>query len=355
MGARVVIMAGGTGGHVYPALAVAEELRSRGCELVWMGTQRGLESRVVPSAGFTLETLSVAGLRGKNWRERVTGPFLLLKSCLQAIGILRRHRPQVVLGFGGFVSGPGGLMSRLLGVPLVIHEQNCIPGTTNRWLAKSARRVLEAFPGSFPKERQAECTGNPVRRALLEIAAQRASRLPDAPLRIFVFGGSLGAQALNEIVPEALAQLNLPCEIRHQTGTAMRDQTAALYRRLGVASEVVAFIDDMASAYRWADLAVCRSGAMTVSELAVVGLPAILVPYPYAIDDHQTANARFFEKGGAGRCVPQNDLTAAGLAALIRELAADPETLVAMGRQASNLAKPQAAQRVADIALKEAR
>lgn len=355
MGTRVVILAGGTGGHVYPALAVAEELRERGCELAWLGTERGLESRVVPSAGFTLETLSVAGLRGKGWRERITGPFQLIRSCLQAIGILRRHRPQVVVGFGGFVSGPGGLMSRLLGIPLVVHEQNCVPGTTNRWLAKSAQRVLEAFPGSFPASRQAECTGNPVRRALLAISAQRRSRPSDGPLRIFVFGGSLGAQALNEIVPEALAQLGMDCEIRHQTGLAMREQTAALYGRLGVTAEVVAFIDDMADAYRWAELAVCRSGAMTVSELAVVGLPAILVPYPYAIDDHQTANARFFEREGAGRCVPQSELTPTGLAALVRGLATDREELAAMGRQALALAKPEATQRVADIALTEAR
>lgn len=353
MGTRVVIMAGGTGGHVYPALAVAEELRSRGCEVTWMGTERGLEGRVVPAAGIRLDVLTVAGLRGKGWRERLTGPFLLVVACLQAWRILRRRRAQVVLGFGGFVAGPGGLMSRVLSLPLVIHEQNCIPGTTNRWLAKIANRVLEAFPGSFPAKLQAECTGNPVRRALCELP-ERPPWTGERPLRILVFGGSLGARVLNEVVPEALARLERDCDIRHQTGAAMREQTAASYDRLGLHAAVVAFIEDMADAYGWADIVVCRAGAMTVSELAVVGLPAVLVPYPHAIDDHQTANARYFAASGAGFCVPQTELTADGLAAHLRQLADEPERLAMLGRQARKLAKPDAARRVATICLAEA-
>jgi UDP-N-acetylglucosamine--N-acetylmuramyl-(pentapeptide) pyrophosphoryl-undecaprenol N-acetylglucosamine transferase len=338
MGTRIVIMAGGTGGHVYPALAVAEELLARGCAVTWMGTPRGLEARVVPGAGLTLDTLTVAGLRGKGWRERITGPFLLLLACVQAFRILRRRRPQVVLGFGGFVSGPGGLVSRLMNIPLVIHEQNCIPGTTNRWLAKLARRVLEAFPDSFPVEIGAECTGNPLRRAMVDWPLREPAQ-DGRPLRI----------------PEAMSNLNPACEIRHQTGAAMCEQTAATYRRLGIEAQAVAFIEDMAAAYQWADLAVCRAGAMTVSELAAVGLPAILVPYPYAIDDHQTANARYFVTGGAGVCIAQDQLTADALAAQLNGLTADRGQLALMGRRARTLARTDAAERVADVCLAEAR
>jgi UDP-N-acetylglucosamine--N-acetylmuramyl-(pentapeptide) pyrophosphoryl-undecaprenol N-acetylglucosamine transferase len=352
MGTRVVIMAGGTGGHVYPALAVAHELRARGCEVTWMGTLRGLEARVVPAAGVTLDALSISGIRGKGWRQRLAGPLQLSLACAQAFRILRLRRPGVVVGFGGFVAGPGGLVSRVLGIPLLIHEQNCVPGTTNRWLAKIARRVLEAFPGSFPSGVRAECTGNPLRRDLTELPS-RPMLSGVRPARILIFGGSLGAKALNEMVPAALHQLGRPCEIRHQTGEAMCAQTAAAYRSLGLEAEVSAFIDDMAGAYCWADLAICRAGAMTVSELAAVGLPAILIPYPHAIDDHQTANARFFATRGAGICLSQDALSVETLAEQISDLMRDSGRLNEMGRCARALARTDAAERVADACLAE--
>lgn len=350
MDTRVVIMAGGTGGHVYPALAVAEDLRARGCKVTWLGTLQGLEGRVVPAAGFTLDPVTVAGIRGKAWYRRLAGPFILILACAQALRIFRRRRPDVVLGMGGFVSGPGGLMARLLGVPLVIHEQNRIPGTTNRWLAKTANKVLEAFPGAFAPEVGAECTGNPLRRALAQ-CRERRQRRRDEPLRVLVLGGSQGAKVLNDIVPEAAAKLNFPLEIRHQTGAAMRDDTASKYREAEVAATVDAFIDDMSGAYQWADVAVCRAGAMTVSELAAAGLPAILVPYPYAIDDHQTANARLLADLGGAVCVPQARLDANRLAAELCGFGVDPDRLRVMAERIRSLARRDAAERVASACL----
>ncbi len=354
MGTRVVIMAGGTGGHVYPALAVAEELRAKDCTVTWLGTRRGLEGRVVPAAEIALDPITVAGIRGKSWYRRMAGPFILVVACLQALRILRRRRPQVVLGMGGFVSGPGGLMARLLGIPLVIHEQNCIPGTTNRWLAKWANRVLEAFPGAFPAHVGAECTGNPLRRTVGQRRARRQRRQEDA-LRVLVLGGSQGARVLNEIVPVALSKLPRLPEVRHQTGSAMRDETAAKYRETGLPAVVEAYIEDMSEAYGWADIAVCRAGAMTVSELAAAALPAILVPYPYAIDDHQTANARVVVDAGGGICIPQSKLEPAQLASELDRLGADPELLRRMGEAIRTVARPESAAQVAAACLREVR
>jgi UDP-N-acetylglucosamine--N-acetylmuramyl-(pentapeptide) pyrophosphoryl-undecaprenol N-acetylglucosamine transferase len=353
MGARVMILAGGTGGHVYPALAVARELLAEGREVVWMGTRAGLEARVVPAAGIPMEWLSVSGIRGKGWRSKLAAPFMLARACLQALGILRRVRPNVVLGMGGFVSGPGGLMARVLGVPLVLHEQNRVPGTTNRWLARWADVVLEAFPDSFPAGVGARCTGNPLRR---EIAAlQRETRTPpNNPPNILVVGGSLGAKALNETVPEALAAAGLPVRVLHQTGAAMRAETESRYAKNGIDARVEPFVENMAEAYAWADLAICRAGAMTVSELAAAGLPAILIPFPHAIDDHQTQNARYLADAGAAVLLPQTELTPERLAAEIVALIGHPERRQAMAERASALSKPEAAHTVAAICLHEA-
>lgn len=353
MVARVMILAGGTGGHIFPALAVAEELRSRGCELRWMGTQAGMEARLVPQQGIPIEWLSVAGFRGKGWRAKLQAPFKLLLACWQAGRILRRCKPDVVLGMGGFVAGPGGVMARLLGIPLVIHEQNRIPGTTNRLLVNYAKKVLEAFPGSFKSKAAAVCVGNPLRRAIVD-AMEQEKPARDGVTRLLVVGGSLGAKALNEIVPEALASASGKFVIRHQTGQAMRAETEALYARLGVAAEVVAFIQDMAAAYRWADLAICRAGAMTVSELSAAALPAILVPFPHAIDDHQTANARYVSEVGAALLLPQSELTPQRLSAQLNALTQEPESLSAMSRKARSLARLDATQKVAEICLGEA-
>jgi len=353
MGARLMIMAGGTGGHVYPALAVAQEWLSLGHEVVWMGTRSGLEARVVPAAGIPMEWLSVSGLRGKGWLAKLSFPFMLTKACLQALFILRRAKPHVVLGMGGFVSGPGGVMARLLGIPLILHEQNRIPGTTNRWLARRAQVILEAFPDSFTPKVKARCTGNPVRREIVSLRREIGAGW-DEPIKILILGGSQGASALNEIVPEALARVDMPIRVFHQTGQAMRAKTAVRYAQLRMSARIEAFVEDMADAYAWADLVVCRSGAMTVSELTAAGLPSILVPYPYAIDDHQTHNARYLVDHGAAVMIPQADLSAERLAEEITALMQEPVRLKAMAERASALAKPDAAQVVAEICLNEA-
>lgn len=350
MAARIIVMAGGTGGHVFPALAVAETLRERGCEVSWLGTQKGLESRVVPSAGFILDTISVSGIRGKSLYRRLVAPFVLAIACSQAVRVFLKRRPEVVLGMGGFVSGPGGLVARLLGIRLVIHEQNRIPGTTNRWLAKFADTVLEAFPGSFPHKIGAICTGNPLRRSLTRRIERQSARQSDL-LRVLVVGGSQGAKFLNETVPTALASIPRRVDVWHQTGAALRDATEARYRELGVPARVDAFIEDMAAAYEWAEVAVCRAGAMTVSELAAAGLPAIFVPYPSAIDDHQTANARFVSEQGGSLCIAQGDLDPERLALELTRLGEDRSQLDIMGQRIHRLARVDAADQVATLCL----
>lgn len=354
MGKRVMILAGGTGGHVYPALAVACELIDRGNEVVWMGTRKGLEARVVPAAGIPVEWLDVEGVRGKGIMGALKAPFMVFKALMQSLRILRKVRPQVVLGMGGFVSGPGGLIASLTGIPLVLHEQNRVPGTTNRLLASRARVVLEAFRGSFSSKVKARVTGNPLRREIVGLSTLVRERDSSAPLRILVVGGSLGAKALNETVPEALAQLGLPLEIRHQTGAALREDTAARYGALGLKAEVLAFVEDMAEAYAWADLAICRAGAMTISELAVTGLPAVLVPYPFAIDDHQTKNAEVLSEVGAAILMPQSELTAEHLASAIADVINSPGRLEAMSQEARQIARPAAAEIVAAVCLEHA-
>ncbi len=352
MNKRIVIMAGGTGGHVFPALAVAEELRQRGWQVSWLGTEKGLESRVVPANNIDIDWLAVAGMRGKGLLSKLTGIFKLLQACAQARRILKQRQPDVVLGMGGFVAGPGGLMSKWLGIPLIVHEQNRVPGTTNRWLVKlAASKVLEAFPHSFAASTQAICTGNPLRQAfkgLLEKSAwtEQANR----PLRILVLGGSQGAKVLNDTVPEALAGLN-NLEIRHQTGSAMQAEVADRYQTLGMTAQALAFIDDMATTYQWADLIICRAGAMTVSEVAASGLPAIFVPLPHAIDDHQTANARYLSEAGAALLLLQNELTAENLRNAIKHTMT---SLTAMSRKAKDQARLDATQAVADICVAEA-
>jgi UDP-N-acetylglucosamine--N-acetylmuramyl-(pentapeptide) pyrophosphoryl-undecaprenol N-acetylglucosamine transferase len=354
MATRVLIMAGGTGGHVFPALAVAGWLRERGCEVSWIGTRKGLEARLVPEAGIPIDWIDAEGVRGRGLLERVKAVFRLAKAFVQALGILRRRKPQVALGMGGFASAPGGLAAWLLRVPLVIHEQNRVPGTSNRLLALFARKVLEAFPDSFPHRTRALCTGNPLRA---EIAAfgERPPRVADTPLRLLVLGGSQGASALNHLVPEAAAKLEKPLSIRHQSGAPMLEETRELYARYGVGAEVTPFIADMGEAYRWADVAVCRSGAMTVSELCAAGLPAVLVPFPYAIDDHQTANARYLADAGAARLAPQSGLDAARLAGWLREFQDHPVALATMAGQARKLALRESARAVGEICLAEAR
>jgi len=350
MGKRIVIMAGGTGGHVFPALAVAGSLAEKGWQVSWLGTQKGLESRVIPAQGIDIDWLSVAGVRGKGWLAKVKAVFLLLKACLQARAILRQRKPDVVLGMGGFVAGPGGLMAKLLGIPLIIHEQNRVPGTTNKLLAKLANQVLEAFPDSFKKAVNAKCTGNPLRKSFLEVLGAK-SRQPGQAIRILVVGGSQGAQILNEVVPEAVANLT-DITIKHQSGSAMQEQVDARYKILNINAEVSAFIDDMASAYQWADLVICRAGAMTVSEVAAVGIPAIFIPLPGAIDDHQVVNARYLTDAGAGQLLLQKDLNPQTLAESITQVLKHLDTI---GKAARECARLDATEVVAGFCIAEAK
>lgn len=349
----VMIAAGGTGGHVVPALTVAQELQRRGLRVVWLGTQAGIEARLVPQNGIAIEWLAVSGLRGKGWQAWATAPFKLLRACWQAGAAVLRHKPAVVLGMGGFVAGPGGLMAKLLGRKLVIHEQNAVVGTTNRLLARVADAVLAAMPSAFVERRGARCVGNPVRADLIEIAdpAERLDRGDDT-LRVLVVGGSQGASVFNEVVPAAAAEVG-NIQLWHQTGRAGVDATQAAYDALGVDAEVVAFIDDMAEAYRWADLVVSRAGAMSVSELAASGSASVLVPYPYAIDDHQTANCALMVREGAAVLLPQPRLDAQVLAGLFADLHGDRSRLIAMAQSARALAKPDATSEVVDIILEK--
>ncbi|MFP4496461.1 MAG: undecaprenyldiphospho-muramoylpentapeptide beta-N-acetylglucosaminyltransferase [Halochromatium sp.] len=362
MAPRIVIMAGGTGGHVFPALAVAEVLRARGAEVCWLGTQAGIEARLVPARGFAIDWLAITGIRGKGLRARLAAPLRLGLALREAGRILKRRDPHAVLGLGGFVSGPGGIMARLQRRPLLIQEQNSVPGMTNQWLARAADRVFEAFPGSFPPARRAIATGNPVRAEIAALPApgeRLAGRLAgrDGRARLLVLGGSLGAQALNETLARALAELPpaLRPSVRHQAGERTLALARQAYAEAGIEAEVSAFIADMAAAYAWADLVVCRSGALTVAELAAAGLPAILVPYPHAVDDHQVGNARWLSEAGAAELLLQREMSVARLTGLLRELLADPARRLRMAEAARAKARPDAAERIADACLELAR
>lgn len=352
MSGRIVIMAGGTGGHVFPALAVAQELLDRGWQVSWLGTKKGLESKITAVYGVEMDCLAVEGVRGKGPWEKIRAGIRLLQSCLQAYRILGMRKPHLVLGMGGFAAAPGGLMAKFLGIPVVIHEQNRVPGTTNRLLAKlAARKVLEAFPNSFDKPAAAICTGNPLRKSFTS-GLEKSCWRPESgdELKILVLGGSQGAKALNEHVPTALSDF-AHLSIKHQSGEMMRDDVARVYRTFGMKAEVIAFIDDMHAAYQWADMVICRAGAMTVSEVAACGLPAIFVPLPHAIDDHQTANARYLCDAGAALMLPQPALNADSLRKAVRQVSS---ALPAMSLSAKKMARLDATQTVADICVGEA-
>lgn len=344
-GAPVLIMAGGTGGHVFPALALARALRERSYEVVWLGTRRGIEARVVPAAQIPIEWVSVGGLRGKGAATLLAAPFRLARALWQCLGVVRRHRPMVVVGLGGFVTGPGGIAAWLSRRPLVIHEQNAIAGFTNRQLARFACTVLEAFPGSFGAGVQSRDIGNPVRAEFFAQPAptQRfASR--SGPLRLLVIGGSLGAARLNASVPAALARIvgRREFEVRHQCGERGLEAARAAYAAAGLRAEIQVFIDDIAAAYGWADLVICRAGALTISELAAVGVGSILVPFPAAVDDHQTRNAGYLVDVGAAVCIADRELEPERLAAELERLCADRATLLRMAERARARARPNA-------------
>jgi UDP-N-acetylglucosamine--N-acetylmuramyl-(pentapeptide) pyrophosphoryl-undecaprenol N-acetylglucosamine transferase len=346
----VLIMAGGTGGHVFPALAVADELRARGVPVVWLGTKAGIESRLVPQAGYPIEWMSITGLRGKNTVTLLLAPVRVVMACWQAMRVLLKRRPCAVLGMGGFASGPGGMMAWLIRKPLLVHEQNAVAGMTNKILSRFASVVLQAFPGVFKK---AKTTGNPVRQSICELTAPAerfAQRDIKNRLRLLVIGGSLGAVKLNEVIPQALATMAVTDrpEVIHQTGMRNIDAAKDLYESADVDAKVEAFIDDMPAAYEWADLVICRSGAMTVFELAAAGVASVLVPYPHAVDDHQTGNARYLESAGAAIVRQQDELTTDWLVAVINDFSANRNKLLEMAIAARKLAIPDSAKTIAD-------
>ena len=350
---RFLIMAGGTGGHVFPALATARCLREKGHEVNWLGSQGGMEADWIATTDIPLWLIQVSGLRGKGGAARLLTPLVLVRALYQAWRILRRVEPDCVVGMGGFVSGPGGLAAWLMGRPLVIHEQNAIAGMTNRWLSRFALITLEAFPGAFGAGIVTRCTGNPVRQDLLDTPEPRTRIRGHGRMRILVLGGSRGARAINNLLAEAVASVPASSrpEVVHQCGRDHLDATQEAYRRAGVEASVVAFIHDMAQAYANADLVICRAGALTLAELCAVGVGAILVPFPHAVDDHQTLNARHLSTQGAARLILQDELDAAGLAGEILALDQDREALAAMAEAARSLAVPDATERVVNYCL----
>jgi len=347
----IMLMAGGTGGHVFPALAIADALREQGIPVCWLGTLRGLEARVVPNAGIDIKYISITGVRGKGLFGLFAAPFKIVLAIWQSVRVLRTVKPAAVVGMGGFVTGPGGVAAWLLRIPVLIHESNAIAGLTNRWLARLAHQVMEGFPGTFPKSRGAIDTGNPLRAEIIALS-QSAPRTEHELLRVFVVGGSLGAKALNETVPVALHQMSSQIEVWHQTGKLHFDAMQTAYK--GTQARVVAFVDDMAAAYAWADVVICRAGAMTVSEIAQAGVASILVPYPFAVDDHQTSNARFLAENGAAILLPQSELSVEKLVALMKDFIENRTRLAEMGAAARACAKPEALQQVMDLVVKTA-
>jgi UDP-N-acetylglucosamine--N-acetylmuramyl-(pentapeptide) pyrophosphoryl-undecaprenol N-acetylglucosamine transferase len=367
---KILIMAGGTGGHVFPALSIAEYLQSQGVQVEWLGTRQGLEATVIPKTSIPLHYISVSGLRGSSLGRKLLAPFVLTAAVMQSLFKVMQVKPGCVLGMGGFVSGPGGLAAWLLRKKLLIHEQNAIAGLTNQLLFPLASTVMEAFPGAFARKKALSSNsfmkglikgdstivvGNPVRQDIVDLPEDVNSR--NERLRILVIGGSLGAVAINRAVPAMLALMNAEerPEIRHQCGSRNLEETRAVYEENGIALtdaiSVQAFIDDMASAYQWADLIIARAGAMTVSEIAAAGLASILIPYPYAVDDHQTENAGYLLRAGAAEVIQQEDLTPDSLLAAVRKFSLDANYLEQASRQSRQAGSPDATETVANICL----
>ncbi len=344
-----MIMAGGTGGHIYPGLAVADALKAQGWNVVWLGAPNSMEAELVPKHGYEVAWVNFSGVRGKGLLRLLTLPFTLLRALGQSAAAIFRHRPDVVLGMGGYITMPGGLMAALLRRPLVIHEQNSIAGLSNKVLAKISTRVLSGFPGVL---KGTQWCGNPVRAdiaALPEPQVRLSGR--SGKLNVLVVGGSLGAKALNEALPQALAMLGEQerPNVLHQTGNKNLDSVQQLYAQAGVSADIRPFLDDMAQQYAWADVVICRAGALTIAELAAAGVASVLIPFPFAVDDHQTYNARFLSETGAAVLLPQTELDAEQLAQLLRGL--DRERLLAMAQAARGLAKPDATRQVAQVCI----
>ena len=348
-----MIMAGGTGGHVYPALSVAEHLRAQGIEVVWLGTRRGLEARVVPNAGFQMEWLEIKGLVGTSWMRKLAMPWMLLRAVTQALGIMRRRMPDAVLGMGGFAAGPGGIAAWLLRRPLVIHEANAVCGVTNRLLAPFSKHMLTGFENVRHLGTRAKWTGNPVRQEIVRSTSTKDPANAAQPLRLLVLGGSQGARSINELVPRALGDSHFRSGliITHQCGRDREAEVSRAYEDIQIPARVVPFIEDMSSAYREADLVIARSGAMTVTELCAAGLASILLPFPFAASNHQAANAQVLSSAGAAVVIEASILDQHRLAKEIDRLLGDRNLLLEMGYAARKLARPDATAEVAGYCL----
>ena len=358
MARTIMILAGGTGGHVYPALAVAQAFQQQGFDIIWIGTKKGIEARLVPEQGLKIDWLDMAGLRGKGFLRLFFAPLILTRALWQMWRLFRLYKPVLALGMGGFVAWPGGVMAKLLGCPLVIHEQNSIAGMTNRFLARLANRVLTGFPNVFPGLKKAVYVGNPVRDSMRRQKVERNYQ-QHKPLSILVFGGSLGARAINQVMPPCLAQLQQQgCDFRvlHQSGKLDYEQVLKDYQQFPQLADKVetrAYIDDMDIALQQADLAICRAGAMTVAEIMVAALPAIFIPYPYAVDDHQTGNAMALVKDAAAILIQQKALNVTLLTETLHDLCQHREKLHRMSEQAKSKAKPNATEEIVQLCLQE--
>ena len=353
MSRKILIMAGGTGGHIFPGLAVADWLKQQGWEVCWLGTKERMEARLVPEHGYPIRFIDVAGVRGNGLKRLLLAPVMILRSMYQAIGVIRQEKPAVVLGMGGYASGPGGVAAWMMGKPVVLHEQNAVAGVTNRILAHFARKVLMAFPGTFADKHQPTLVGNPVRQDICQLTGKQND--PAAPLKMLIVGGSLGAKALNEQMPPLLAELgDEAIEVWHQTGKGnLQAVTEAYQGRTDV--RIDEFISDMTAAYDWADMVICRAGALTVAEVAAAGLAAVFVPYPHAVDDHQTVNAGWLADSDAAIIIQQNVLDEAVNKDAIKALLTDRKRIRAMGEKAAQLAIRDATDKVAKYCIELAK
>lgn len=350
----LLVMAGGTGGHIFPGIAVAKYLQTQGWNIHWLGTAKRMEATLVPQHGFEISFINIAGMRNKSFFTLLKTPFKLLQSVLQSMTVIRKVKPDVVLGMGGYASAPGGVAAWLMGKPLVLHEQNAVAGMSNRYLAYLASKVLSAFPNAFKIGVKPEVVGNPLRKEIVEIGLN-FNEQNTIDKKVLVIGGSLGAQILNEQVPQAIKQLKgLNFQVWHQTGKNNLEVVQEQYQASDLTEDsykVTEFIDDMAQAYQWADVVICRAGALTVSELAMVGKPAIFIPLPHAVDDHQTKNAQYLVDHGAAKLLPQNDLTSMKIAQMLNSIFVSDKMVKTMSKAAHEAAYIDATEQVANACL----
>lgn len=348
MGKKILVMAGGTGGHVFPAIAIARKLEEQGNKILWLGTRGRMEEKLVPENGFDIEYISVRGIRRNGLKAKLTAPFMVLHAVLQAQKVIKRFAPDAVLGMGGYASGPGGIAARLMGIPLVLHEQNAAPGLTNRLLSKIATRIMLGFPGAFSGD-HVSVVGNPVRAEIVALCGKKR-KFSKSALRVLVIGGSLGAQALNRVIPAALKNFGEgEIMVSHQCGGGHAPEVTKAYDGVRCAYEIREFISDMAQAYREHDLIICRAGASTVAEVACAGMPAIFVPLPTAVDDHQTKNASFLASAGAAIMCPQSEFTATWLEDKLRKFIADRSSLEVMSAAAFGCAVTNATEQASEV------